>query len=220
MDGPASERITIPEIIDAVTSALANARIEGEPYKSKAEEYLGPFETILLRISLERMDTRNALHEVQTTLDRLTRQAEATLDKKADELWEHLGSPDYDPIYNLMFPSAPPSTTDARAFAERLSLVADLLSAGMHPKIDRTRAAFAAQEIRQISEEFHEQLYVLLKHQGRDTALDNLEASVARIGLLELGSLRRALRGCGADENRIKSVVPPPISSRRFSFKP
>jgi hypothetical protein len=215
MDSPASERITIEEMVEAVTTTLANARAEGEPYKRTAEEQLGPIEAILRRITLERIDAEAALTREETELEQLDEQVETVIQTSADEIWDRLGCPDYDPIYNILFPSVTDGTSTGQAKANRLSVVADLLTSGMHPKIDRAHAALVAQKIRALAEEYHERLYVLSKHQVRKTSLDGFEASVARIGLLELGTLRRTLRNMGVDDTNIKSVVPPPVSSRR-----
>lgn len=219
MEGPFSERVTIPELVDAITTTLAHARAEGEPYKKEAEALLGPIETILQRIALERHDIDIALQHERTILEHLEEQAEAGLHAHADKVWEHLGCPDYDPIYTVLFPSRSPEPHAFEAHAERLSLVADLLSSGIHPKIDRICGSRVAQEIRMMAEEFRAHLLILSKYQTRQTSLNALEASVARIGLLELGTLRRTLRTLGLDDTRIKYVVPAPVSSRRIPMK-
>jgi hypothetical protein len=221
MDGPLSERISTPEIVEAITTTLANARVEGDPYTSKAEEHLGPIEAILLQIGLDRIDVQTALKREETALENLVRKTDTVLEARSEELWSHLGCPNYDPIYNILFP--PVSATHEllrmshpfQAPAEHLSLIADLLSSGMHPKIDRDLGLHVAQEVRALATEFHDHLHVLSKHKFRKSALDAFEASVARIGLLELGTLRRALRTMGLDDSRIKLVVPPPVSMRR-----
>lgn len=225
MDGPQSERITTPELVESITTTLANARIEGDPYKSKAEAHLGPIEAILLRIAHERSDNQAALKREETELEELVRKADAFLEQHADDLWARLGCPDYDPIYNILFPSVsashelPRFSNPFQGQAQHLSLLADLLSHGIHPKIERAHAGHVAQEMRALAAEFQEHLYALSKHETRKTALDSFEAAVARIGLLELTTLRRTLRSLGLDDLRIKSVVPAPVSSRRFGPK-
>lgn len=226
MDGPTSERITTPEIVEAITTTLANARMEGDPYKCKAEEHLGPIEAILLRIGLDQIEVQADLKREETALEDLIRKSDALLENHADELWNRLGCPDYDPIYNILFPSASTthqmlrSTHPFQARAEHLSLIADVLSNGMHPKIERAHALLVAEEMRSLATEIHERLHALAKCKFRKTALDAFEDSAARIGLLELGTLRRALRNLGLDDTRIKSVVLPPISIRRVPPKP
>jgi hypothetical protein len=219
MDEPASERITTQEIIDAITTTLANARAEGEPYQSKAEEHLAAFEAILLRIGIESRHAGDSIKRENSELTLLDQKATTLIDAHADDIWARLGCPDYDPIYNILFPSALPDITPFQIKAERLSVVADLLSSGIHRKIDRARANVIAQEIRALATEYNDHLYVLAKHQSRKTSLEAFEASVARIGLLELGTLRRTLRSMGMDELEIKSVVPPPISIRLMGPK-
>lgn len=219
MDGPFSERVTVPELVDTITTTLAHARAEGDPYKREAEALLGPIETILQRIALERHDLDVATQHERTILEQLEDQAEAELHAHADKIWEHLGCPDYDPIYTVLFPSRSPGPHAFEAQAEQLSLAADLLSSGIHPKIDRIRGAQVAQEIRMMAERFRAHLLALSKYQARQTSLNALEASVARIGLLELSTLRRTLRSMGLDDTRIKFVVPAPVSSRRVPMK-
>lgn len=219
MEGPVSERITTREIIEALTTTLTNARIEGDPYKSPAEEHLAAIVAILLRLALERHDLEKALQDKRADLERLDHDCELFLNTRADEIWNELGCPDYDPIYNILFPSTATSGSNIPERIERLSVVADLLSSGVHPRINLTRAALAAEEIRALAEKCHEFLFVLSKLQTRKSALGAFEASVARIGLLELGTLRKKLRGMGLDDSDIKSVVPPPVSSRRISLK-
>jgi hypothetical protein len=219
MDGPNSERITTREIIDAITSTLANARTEGEPYQSKTEEHLGAMEAILLRIHLEMHDVKDALKQKDDELERLDNDTELVVQTHADEIWTQLGCPDYDPIYTILFPSTTQKESTFQAKAEHLSVVADILSSGMHPKIDRVYAAITARTIREFVATYHELLANRYKLQVRKTSLEAFEASVARIGLLELGKLRRTLRSMGLDDTDIKSVVLPPASIRLMGPK-
>jgi hypothetical protein len=106
MDEPASERITTQEIIDAITTTLANARAEGEPYQSKAEEHLAAFEAILLRIGIESRHAGDSIKRENSELTLLDQKATTLIDAHADDIWARLGCPDYDPIYNILFPSA------------------------------------------------------------------------------------------------------------------
>lgn len=217
MDGPVSERLTTTEFIEALTTTLANARHEGDPYKSLAEKHLGPLEAILRKIEQEQVLNTSAIAATHNDLTALERKTEYFIPKLATEIWEKLGSPDYDPIYNILFPSSAPQPGSFAAQAEQLSLVAELLKSRVHPGIDLAQADIAASEMLAFAEQFHEKLFILSKHQTRERELEALKASVARTGLLELGSLRRALRSLGLDDTHIRSVVPPPIpSSRNF----
>jgi hypothetical protein len=215
MDMSASERITIPEMIDAITTTLANARLEGEPYKSKAEEHLAPIEAILARIGLDKRDVDSATRGIEAENKDLDRRAEALVLEHTDEIWTQLGCPDYDPIYNILFPYTAFDNIQIRAKAERLSLLADLLSSNVHPKIDRVYAARAALEIRSVASDYQKNIYFLSQHEFKMNALQAFEASVARVGLLELGTLRKSFRGMGIDDSLVKSIVPPPMSTRR-----
>lgn len=219
MDGPTSERITTQEIIEAITTTLANARTLGEPYQSKADEHLGPIEAILARIGLESRQAKDALQREEADLAQLDQKAETIVDTRADEIWNRLGCPDYDPIYNILFPFAAQDATTLQNKAERLSVAADLLSHALHPKMDPAHATLVAQEFRTLAAQFNDHLYVLAKLQSRKTSLEAFEASVARIGLLELGTLRRTLRNMGVDDTDIKSAVPPPVSIRLMGPK-
>jgi hypothetical protein len=215
MDGPSSERLTTPEFIEALTTTLANARNEGDPYKSLAEKHLGALETILKKITHERDLNTSALGLAKADLEKIERKTESLLFKHATEIWENLGCPDYDPIYNILFPSSAPKSESFAAQAEQLSVIAELLKSRIHSQIDPAQAERAANEMLEIAEEFQTLLSVFSKHTTRERVLATLEASVARTGLLELSSLRRALRNLGLDDTRIKSVVPPPVPSSR-----
>jgi hypothetical protein len=61
MDDPASKRITTQEIIDAISTTLANAPIKGDPNQSKADEHIGPIPAILVRIGLDIRNAKDAL---------------------------------------------------------------------------------------------------------------------------------------------------------------
>jgi hypothetical protein len=224
MDESSSDRITTPEMLEAILTTLSNARAEGEPYSGPTEEHLGPIEAIVLHIARERHDVDTALKREETEMDKFDRQIEASIHGHADLIWDQLGCPDYDPIFNILFPPAvPPSAAPSahmdnahRERAERLLVMADMLNCGLHPKIDRAVASRIAQEIRALADRYNEHAYARSKHQIRKNALNALEASVARIGLLQLGTLRRALRAVGVDDTHIRTVVPAPVSSRRF----
>jgi hypothetical protein len=219
MDGPISERLTTSEFLEALTVTLANARLEGDPYKELAEKHLGHFETILGRIALQRRETQSAISVAQSELEVLENKTEGLLLKSADEIWEQLGQPDYDPIYNILFPATAPNTRELRVIAGRLLLMAQLLKNDIHPRIDAVQARRIAAEFDELAQQLHDKLDGLSKHLTAQNVLNELEAAVACGGLLELGALRRALRNLGLDDSRIKSVVPPPVSSRRFATR-
>lgn len=216
MDESSIDRITTPEMLEAIMTTLSNARSEGEPYESQAEQHLGPIEAIILHIGRERRDIEASLKLENDELDLCDRQIDAAIHNYADEIWEQLGCPDYDPIFNILFPQSAAKVTAHREGAQRLFVLADMLEKGIHPRIDRTIGARIAQEIRTIGTRYQEHEYTHSKHQFRKSALDTLEASVARIGLLQLGTLRRTLRANGIDDTHIRSLVPAPVSSRRF----
>lgn len=216
MDEFSSDRITTPEMLEAIMTTLSNARTEGEPYKSPTEEHLGPIEAIVLHVARERHGVDAALKRQDSETEKFERQIETAIHGHADFIWDQLGCPDYDPIFNILFPASEPRDTAQRERAERLLVMSDMLHSGIHPKIDRTIANRIAEEIRTLAECYNEHMYARSKHQIRKSALDALEASVARIGLLQLSTLRRALRASGIDDTHIRNVVPAPVSSRRF----
>lgn len=215
MDGPASERLTTPEFIEALRTTLANARDAGEPYQNLAEKHLGALEVILQNITQERSLVASAIERTSSDLGVVERRCDMLMNTHATDIWESLGCPDYDPIYNILFPSSVPDPVSPDGVAGRLLVVAELLKHRVHPKIDAAQANLAASELAAIASQIYKVLSVLREHQMRARVLDELEASVARTGLLELSSLRRALRSLGLDDTRVKSVVPPPVSSRR-----
>ncbi len=216
MDESSSDRITTPEMLEAIMTTLSNARTEGEPYQSQAEQHLGPIEAIIFHIARERHDVDTALKLENDELDQCDEQIDTAIHSYADEIWDQLGCPDYDPIFNILFPQSAAKVTIHREGAQRLFVLADMLEKGIHPQIDRTLASRIAQEIRTLGTRYQEHEYAHSKHQFRKSALDTLEASVARIGLLQLGTLRRTLRANGIDDTQIRAVVPAPVSSRRF----
>ena len=215
MDGPQSERLTTPEFIEALTTTLANARSEGEPYQSLAEKHLGPLEKILHKIADERREIIATILRLQSNLEELERQTNVAVQNYADRIWEMLGCPDYDPLYNILFPPSSPKPQTFQTNADELSLLAELLKSHVHPGIEPAQANMIANELEAFVTQYDELLYPFSQQKSRQSTLDALEASVARAGLLELSALRRALRALGLDDSRIKSVVPPPVPSSR-----
>lgn len=138
------------DIAADVRTTLANAAARGGAWKGLADEKLGPAAALLDKVIENAAKTSAALVPLEAELDALDGQTDDFLGAKADEMWNLLGRPASDPAYSLIWPGGVATYADGSddAQPDRMDLLADLLEAGLHPKLDGAWSKAAALEVR------------------------------------------------------------------------
>jgi hypothetical protein len=201
------ERVSVAAMVEVVTTALANARSQGEPWQAKAEEHLGALEVLFQAIAAERARAVRGLEEGRAAIEAIDERTTDALEAMASRIWKGLGSPALDHVYTLLFPDAD-RTEGKPERPEHLELLADLLESGVHARIDAGLAQRSAAELRGLAAQYRASVESVARLEKRRTLLDELERATARSGLVEVGNLRKRLREMGVDENTIFELAP------------
>jgi len=202
------ERVGVETMIEVVTTTLANARRQGEPWKSKAEEHLGGIEEMLAAIQGERATVLSAIAAGEAALGALDERSGEALAAMADDVWHLLDRPALDPVFALLFSDTDRTAGKIEERPEFLETLALLVESCLPRRIDAARVKAAASELRAMAQEYRLSVETLVRLRQRRTVLDSFERAAAQSGLVEAGNLRKSLREMGIDENTIFEIAP------------
>jgi hypothetical protein len=207
----ARESVCPADIIDTIRASLANARGRGERWKAHVEEHLGGIEGLLDKLEAGRAAVKERIGQFQAEMAEQSRQADVFIEEMADDIWDRLGRPTNDPLYQvLFFPVEGQLLKEAPSEEQpdRMDLLADMIEAGVYAPLDTEGAKEFASEIRKRSSAYYIVADNLRRLWRKLKILDALEELIARTGHVQHSNLRRRLREAGFGEAEIREVVP------------
>ncbi len=198
------------DIFADVRTTLTNAAARGEPYKTPAEQKLGPM--------LAAVDILEAKYEVAatelgpklSTVDAADDDADALIGATADNVWNAIGRPAFDPGYELVFPGGISYYTRGPDIEqpERMKLLAELLEAGLITKLESAAAAEYAAPILATADDYQQKLDAVRGPRARVSLLDRVRTALARGAQRELSRLKRIYLANDLSEADIHKVIP------------
>ena len=119
-------------------TTLTNAAARGGAWKPIAEERLGPAVALFNKVVADLNQAESALAPLQAAVAAYDGEADDFLGAKSDEMWNLVGRPAFDAAYSLAWPGGASAYTDGPddEQPERMELLAEILMANLHPKID------------------------------------------------------------------------------------
>jgi len=200
----------IDELVDTIRLTLAVARTRGGAWQKLAEERLSPIDKIITKIEGAQSTLEKTLEPLEAEVDAIDKKADHLISETADEIWNRLGRPRFDPIYSLLFPEGISTYTDVEdeEQPDYMHLLADLLQSGIHPRLDGEYAKTAASAIEAMADQYRTALHAAIPHRIRGKLLEKTRATVARNGQAQLAQLKRLYRAEGFDDAQIAQVIP------------
>lgn len=200
----------IEDILADCRTTLTMATAMGGIWKERADERISPVVTLF-----DSVDTQ--LQAAELTLTPLTAAvvakdavADALLGRISDEIWNIVGRPAADPALAVLFPGGIAYYAEGATEAQpdRMEVLAQLLLAGIHPKLPKDKAAAAAAEVTTAGESLRDAVEAARKPAAKVGALQRIRSSIARVAQIELTNLKRLYKAAGYTETEIHSVIP------------
>lgn len=194
---------------DAKTT-LTNAVARGGIWKELAEEKLGPAVAFLQKVIAEEAKIAEELAPLESALDAFDDETDDYLASKADEMWNMLGRAAWDPAYSLIWPGGVATYTEGRDDdqPDRMDLLADLLEAGLHSKLDTGWTKTTVAEVRKRAATYRAKMDALRPKRAKAVLLRKTEVVLARAAQMELSRLKRRFLSEGFSEADIHQVIP------------
>lgn len=198
------------DIMAHVRSALVNATGKGGIWKQIGQERLGPVVSLVTAITAELDKASRVAEPLFAIVSVRQKSASAVLRRVHDDLWSALGKPATDAALSLLFPGGLAYYADGSAdeAPDRMELLAQLLEAGVHPKLPPERAKASAAAVRTHANALRDAINAARIPRARLRLLERAAAVVTQSAEAEVASVRRRLMAEGIDEAEIDSVIP------------
>ena len=127
----------------------------------------------------------------------------------SDSIWNDLGRPASDPAYDTMFPSGITFYTDGPDDVQpaRMELLAELLEAKLHPKLEAKKAKQYAAELREAAQALETAVDAARKPRAQLEMYSRMKTAAARNVQLGLVNFKRLLKIAGMSEAEIHTVI-------------
>lgn len=198
------------DIFADVRSTHANALARGGLWHSIAEARLGPVVKLIDRVEERYQTALKTLAPLTAALDDMDDRADELLSRISDNIWNDVGRPAHDPALALLFPGGIGYYTEGPddEQPDRMELLAELLEANLHPKLDLTRVRRYAAEIRDAAQEYAGLVELHGTARRRVELLGRIRVAVARSAHVELAGVKRCYKAEGFGEAEIHTVIP------------
>jgi hypothetical protein len=197
------------DIVADGRAAHTAAQARGGTYKTLSEQTLSaPLKLIdMVEKRLSAMAAKaNPLIAAQ---DHIDDEVDGFIARVSDDIWNDIGRPAADPVYETMFPSGITFYTDGPDDAQpaRMELLADLLEAKLHPKLDAKKAKQYAAEVREAAQTLEAAVDAARKPRTQLAMYGRMKIAAARNVQMGLTNFKRMLKIAGMSETEIHSVI-------------
>lgn len=210
-----SRKASRDRIIDDITTTRTRAatRAAGSTADASvwavAESRLGPMLTLWSNTLAKAEAAKAAVAPVLAAVEVANDSADDVIKAQADAVWNELGRPANDPVFELLFPGGTGSYADVEVEDQpsMMSLLAELLEANLHPKLAPTVGPKVA-ALREAAQKLEATVDAARQPRAKARLYDRMLTAVARSAHLELAKLKRYWKSEGLSEADIHSVIP------------
>ncbi len=141
--------------------------------------------------------------------DHVDEQVDRVVARLSDLVWNDIGRPASDPIYDTLFPSGITFYTAGPDDVQpaRMELLADLLEAKLHPKLETKQVKVYAAELRAAAQTLEAAVDAARKPRAQVELYSRMRTAAARNVQLGLVNFKRMMKIAGMSEAEIHSVI-------------
>lgn len=198
------------DVFGDVHRTLHNAAARGGAWQAAADAKLGAVAKLATSIDAQLEAARVALAPLVAAEAAADDAADHAIGTVADDAWNAIGRPAHDPVYAVIFPGGIAYYAEGahQEQPDRMDLLAGLLRAGLHPRLDAATAEGFAKRIDAASAPLRAAVAASQAPKARVALLERMRAAAARAAAHELASLKRQYKADGASEAEIHAVIP------------
>ncbi|MCC6899121.1 MAG: hypothetical protein IT377_09110 [Polyangiaceae bacterium] len=204
----ARERI-IDDVKSTLTAAAARASGPDGAMWGVAESRLAAVVALWDATLAKANAARAALAPLAAAVTVADDNSDHAIKSNADLIWNELGRPANDPVYELLFPGGAGFYTDASddEQPDMMLLLAELLESGVHPKLAASIGPKVA-AIREAASALSAAVEAARKPRAQVRLYDRMLTTVARTAHFELAKLKRYWKSEGLSEAEVHAVIP------------
>lgn len=192
------------------TKATARALEPGGEAWKAADTRLKPVLDVYALITTKLTAARAEAEPFLATKAAKNQTADDLVKRVFDEVWNDIGRPHSDPLFDLLFPEGSSVYTDGDVDEQPMLmlLLAELLEANLHPKLTAAAAAEKAGRIRAAAAELDAAVQAAKAPTAKVVLYEKVQGAVARSAQVALANLKRFLKSDGMSEADVHLVIP------------
>ena len=198
------------DILDDARTTLAHAQARGGEWQVAAEARLGHVLSLASSVAARLAEARTMSMPAEAMLAVANDVSDRLIHRVADEIWNDVGRPAHDPALDLIFPGGASAYTEGDVIEQpdRMSLLADLIEASIHPRLSDADASRHASAIRADARALNDKVESVRPLRVRIAIASKMHQTIARNAQLALSGLKRAWKADGKSEVEIHEVIP------------
>ncbi len=200
----------VRDIVADVEHTLTNAGTKDGKLKSLAVEMLTALVTFIRIVIAKLGEARILAGPHRAAIGTKDDGSDKLLLASYDTIYNATGRPGNDPALAILYPGGPSAYTDGpdSEQPDRMDLLAELLEAGIHPRLDPAIAKAEAGKVRADAEKYRAVFEAGRKPLVKVDLLEKVLTALARIGQMTLARLKKRYAAEGFTEVQIHTVIP------------
>ncbi len=194
-----------------VTLTAANAKANGPDGAvwAVAQTRLGGVAALWDTTSTKAQDARAVYAPLAANVAVLNEQSDDVIKSQADQVWNELGRPANDPVFELIYPGGSGFYADANVEDQPnlMLLLAELHESNLSPKLSANAASRAA-ALRESANNLGAAVDAARKPRAAVKLYERMLTAIARSAHVELARLKRYWKSEGISESDIHAVIP------------
>ena len=153
---------------------------------------------------------QSVLTPLLAQLDVKDEESDGLLGRVSDDIWNDIGRPASDPTFSLLFPDGIGFYTDGPDDEQpiKMELLAELLEANLHPKLDGKKAKSLGKQIRDSAKALRTAVEQVQTPRAQVAMLSRARSAIARSLQISLVNLKRHYKATGISDAQIHSIIP------------
>lgn len=198
------------DILADLRTTLTNARARGGDWLTAAESRLGEVVALADGVEARLKTAETEAAPLAAALDVENASADKLLGRVSDDIWNMVGRPGADPVLDILFPGGFAFYADGSTEEQpdRMTLLAELLRAGIHPRLTAEKAEAFAVEIGQAATRLEERVAAARPARARVKLAQRMQTTLARHAQVALSRLKAQWKADGRTEAEIHAVIP------------
>ena len=198
------------DILADARTTLTQATARGGDWASTATARLGPVLDLAATVSSRLAEAKGESAPAEAALSVANDVSDRLIQRISDDVWNIVGRPASDAALDLIFPGGATTYTegDTTEQPDRMTLLADLLESGIHPRLDRDKGQALALEVRNDAAALRIKAEAVRPLRVRIALATKMQQAIARAAQAALGALKRSWKADGKSEVEIHTVIP------------
>ncbi len=191
-----NKKAAIEDIASDCRTTLTAAEARGGTTHTLAQQYLkGPLGVFDL-VEQRWRSTEAVLAPLLAQVEVKDEDADGLLGRISDEIWNDIGRPAQDATFSLLFPDGIGFYTDGPDDEQpvKMELLAELLEANLHPKLDAKKAKALGKQIRDAAKALRTAVEQTATPRAQVAMLSRARSAIARSLQMALVNLKRHLQ--------------------------